>query len=220
MLYKVLSADGSACNGGGGRWFLPKDNRPGKWMPLLPVAMCESGYHLVEAGGILDWITTDDNLIYCAEGKGKERVQGTKHCFAQARLVGKPLRWNAQIVRLFACDCAEHVLHIYERERPGDFRVRQAIEVSRRYAVGKATHTELVSARAVVRAAARAAAKDAVRAAARAAAWDAPWGAAWDTPWGAARDAAWDATGDAARVTEREWQTARLLQLLTGEVQP
>jgi hypothetical protein len=74
-----------------------------------------------------------------------------------------------KLARLFACDCAERVLPIFERRYPDDKRPRTCIEVSRRYAIGQATDQE----RDAARAAARAAARDA----ARAAAWDAAWDA-------------------------------------------
>src|SRR5262245_50870359 len=45
--------------------------------------------------------------------------------------------------RLFACDCAEHVLPYFERFQPLDKRPRKAIEVARRYAFGKASREEL-----------------------------------------------------------------------------
>jgi hypothetical protein len=45
--------------------------------------------------------------------------------------------------RLFACDCAEHLLPYFERLSPLDKRTRIAIEVARRYAVGKASPDEL-----------------------------------------------------------------------------
>ena len=61
-------------------------------------------------------------------------------------------------LRLFACDCAEMVLPIFERHYPDDKRPRNSIEVARRFAEGKATDEE--------------------RAAARAAAWAAAWAAA------------------------------------------
>ena len=79
-------------------------------------------------------------------------------------------------LRLFACDCAERVLHIYERDNTSK-APRQAIKVARRFANGKATKKELAAARA----AARDAAWDALDAA-RAAAWaaaDAAGAAAW-----------------------------------------
>lgn len=49
-------------------------------------------------------------------------------------------------VRLFACDIAERVLHIFEKEYPDDGRLRRALEVSRKFAKGKATKEELVAA--------------------------------------------------------------------------
>ena len=65
--------------------------------------------------------------------------------------------------RLWACDCAERVLPIFESDRPGDLRPRDAIRASRRYARGEIG----------------AAARDAAWAAAGAAAWDAAGAAAW-----------------------------------------
>lgn len=82
-----------------------------------------------------------------------------------------------RLARLFACDCAESVLHIYERDYPNDNRPREAIRVSRAYALGEA--------------------RDAAWAAASAAAWDAAWAAARaaasDVAWAAARAATSDA---------------------------
>lgn len=48
-----------------------------------------------------------------------------------------------RISRLFACDCAESVLNLFEAKNPYDFRPRNAIEVARRYALGEATEDEL-----------------------------------------------------------------------------
>jgi hypothetical protein len=100
-------------------------------------------------------------------------------------------------VRLFACDVAEGVLYLFEKQYPDDKRPRQAIETARRYALGKATKEELDAAMvaawdardAAAKAAARAAAWAAVMAAAKVAARD-----AW-----AAGAAAGDVAGDAAR---------------------
>jgi hypothetical protein len=117
--------------------------------------------------------------------------------------------------RLFACDCAERVLPIYEEQHPGDSRPREAIEVARRFARGKATQKELRVAGAAACAAARAA-------------WAADWAAARAayaaeavayTTCAAAEAAAWaaDAVAWAARVAraaaravEREWQLERV----------
>ena len=117
----------------------------------------------------------------------------------------KGLKLDEKGLRLFACECAEEVLLIYEREYPKDSRPRKAIETARRYANGEATLEELDAAKdaawAAARDAARAAAWDAARDAARAAeaaAWDAARAAAWDAARDAARAATWDAARDAA----------------------
>ena len=98
-----------------------------------------------------------------------------------------------RLSKLFACDCADHVVHIYEKQYSEDNRPRNAIEVSRKYIDGRATETE------------RAASWDASRAASLAASRAASSAASW-----AARAASWDA--------EREWQTQRLKELLEGGV--
>ena len=90
------------------------------------------------------------------------------------------------VARLFAVGCVEAVLPIYERQHPGCFRPRYAMEVACQFAHGEATHDDL--------------------AAALAAAWAAAGAAAWD----AARDAAWDA----ARAAAGDAQTALLRRLL------
>ena len=98
-------------------------------------------------------------------------------------------------IRLFACDCAEHVLHIYEAKNPNDPTVRKCIEVARRYAAGEATSEEMTAAWDAADAAARDA--DTARAAANAAAW------------AAARTADWDA--------ERNYQEFLIRKLIEGE---
>jgi len=104
-----------------------------------------------------------------------------------------------KLLRLFACDCAEHVLPIFEKKYPNDVRVRDCISVARRYANGQATAEE----------------RDAAWAAARDAAWAAA--AAEDAAWAAARDAAWGAwAAPAARAAETKWQTDRLREMLVN----
>jgi hypothetical protein len=43
---------------------------------------------------------------------------------------------------VWAADCAEHVLHFFERVRPGDDRPRRAIELARAWARGEITMTQ------------------------------------------------------------------------------
>jgi len=115
-------------------------------------------------------------------------------------------------IRLLACDFAEHTLLIFEAEYPNNKQPRQTIEISRKFAEGKATQRELAAARDAAWAAAWDAGRDAAWDAARDAAWAAAWAAAWD----AARDAAWDAAWDAARDAERQWQEQKFREMLNN----
>jgi hypothetical protein len=106
-------------------------------------------------------------------------------------------------LRGFACDCAERVLPLFEKQHPDDTRPRVAIETARRYARGEATEEELAAAEAAAGAAwAAAGAAGAAGAAARAAA-------------RAAASAARAAAGAAAGCAERQWQADRLRALYT-----
>ena len=212
LLYKVLGAGGSPCHGGHGTWRLPANGQPGQWMPLIQGKLipCERGYHLCRPQDLLHWLGP---ALYEAEYQGERIDSGTKVVVRRARLLRCLSTWNEVSARLFACDCAEHVLPLFEHRVPGDDRVRRCIEVARRYACIKATSEELAAARAAARDAAWDAAGDAGDAAwdaARAAAGAAAWAAARDAAWDAARDAAWAAAGAA----EREWQREVLMGYL------
>ena len=147
----------------------------------------------------------------------------------------KGLKLDEKGLRLFACECAEQLLPIYEKAYPKDDRPRRAIETARRYANGEATLEELDAARD----AAEDAAWDAARAAAEAPAWASAWAAArdaaeaaaWAAAWAAARDAAeaaawasaWDAAEAAARAAARAKQADLLRKHLGNpfeEVKP
>jgi hypothetical protein len=138
-----------------------------------------------------------------------------------------------RLARHFQAWCAEQVLHLFERERPNDKRVRHQIAT---LINDRADAAARAAARAAAGAAARASARAAARAAraagaaalaARDAAWaamDAAWAAgdagaagaaratAWATAW-AAMDAAWAAR--AARAA-RAAQERQLRAMLTG----
>jgi hypothetical protein len=110
-----------------------------------------------------------------------------------------------RLARHFQAWCAEQVLHLFERERPNDKRVRHQIAT-------------LINDRAD--AAARDAARDAAWDAARDAwaaggAWAAR-AAAWGAARAAARDAAWAAARDAAMDAARAAQERQLRAMLTG----
>ena len=115
-------------------------------------------------------------------------------------------------IRLFAADCAESVLHIYEDAHPGDDRPRKAIEAARRYANGEISAEELEEARAAAGAAARKAAWYVAGYAALAAR-NAAWAAGYARK--AAENAAWDALGAReARAAEIEKQKELLLKYI------
>ena len=208
-LYKVLGSDDRPCHGGYGEYSLPHDGQPGKWMPPIEGALapCKNGYHLCTIEQLPHWL---DAHIYEAEGRGDHIECDDKIVYREVRLLRKCDGWNKRTARLFACDCAEHVLSIFERQCSDDDRPRRAIETARRYANCQATHDEL--------AAAGAAAWDAAGTTAWAAAWDAAgaaaWAAAWDAAGAAAWDAAWAAAGAAAGTDERQWQAERLAEVL------
>jgi hypothetical protein len=235
--YKVLGEHGETYHGGTGKWYRPHGKRPGKWMPEVKgtVECCQRGYHLITASQLIEWL---GSTLWVAEGRGDTDIEPDKTAFRQARLLSKVEVWNDRTARIFACDCAERVLPLFEKRYPNDRRPRTAIEVARKFADGKASKAELVAARDAAWDAARDAAwdaaSDAASDAARAAAWDAARDAARAAAWAAARaaardaarDAAWDAASDAAWAAaraaardaawaaERKWQTTHLCEML------
>src|SRR5690348_552706 len=135
-LYKFLTADGTGPYSGQ-QWALPTDDAPGEWMPAIKGALvvCENGYHLCRERDVVWWV---DTALYEAEYDGERVDAADKIVVRRARLLRRVAAWNERTMRLVACDCAEHVLGLFERRRPGDGRPRQAIAVVRRYANGEA----------------------------------------------------------------------------------
>jgi len=77
------------------------------------------------------------------------------------------------LLAVWAADCAEHVLHLFEETRPKDERPRRAIEMARAWARGEVAWTEARTAAFAANAAARdlkGAAREAAHAAGQAAA--------------------------------------------------
>ncbi len=212
--YKVLDKDGCSCYGGNIKWSLPKRSEdgtwtPGEWMPEIEGELkpCRNGYHVVTLEQLPNWL---GERIFEVE-VGKEILpDDDKSVVRTCRLTRECAGWNERTARLFACDCAEHVLSLYEAKYPDDRRPRKAIEVARRYAEGTATREELAAARDAAREAAWAAAG-----AAREAAWAARDAAeaAWEAAWAAEGAAA----GAAARAAEQQWQVERLGKILEVE---
>jgi hypothetical protein len=216
MFYKFLTAAG---RGPYSRfaWPLPTQNLDGSWTPGAwvtaegPLVVCANGIHLCREGDLLEWLQA---RLFEIEGDGVELIEANhKVVVRRARLVREIITWNERTARLFACDCAEIVLPLWEAWAPDDARPRETLAVARRYARGETTTEELATAWTATWATSRDgigdAAWDAARGAARlpdlaatkdaagAAVWAAAW-AAWDAAWatGAAR-AAWAATGAA-----------------------
>jgi len=165
--YKVLNTDGSSYHGGTGVWSLPHDGQPGEWMPKLDadrLELCVYGYHYVTLEHLPQWIGT---AIWTVEIRGQHIDGDDKSVTQQARLLVRQ-NWDERIARLYAADCAEHVLPFWEHKYPNDIRPRACIETARKFANGEATREELHAAWAAADAAAWAAAY-AARAAADAA---------------------------------------------------
>jgi hypothetical protein len=191
--YKVLNVGNRSCNGGSPDlvWSLPVQNpdgswTPGEWMPEVKgkLELCANGYHLTDTEHLLGWLNA---TIYEAE-PSKGMIPGDGKIVCRSVRLLKKMLWDDRIAHLFACDCAERVISIYEKDNPDDKRPRHAIEVARLFAEGKANDSELAAAWAAARAAAR------------------------DAAWAAARAAAWDAARDA----EYKWQIKRLTRYLEG----
>jgi len=137
--YKVLKNDGSCCNGGSGKWYLPKKLKdgtwkPGKWMPEIVGILepCENGYHICRPRDLVKWL---DEAIFEVEYDGMI-VKDNKCVVRKARLLSKCEGWNDKTARLFAADCAEHVLHICEDKHPNDDQSRKVTQAARDYING------------------------------------------------------------------------------------
>jgi hypothetical protein len=206
-------------------WPKPKGGKPGRWVKAEgDLQVCRNGIHAVRLDvGALDWLNAQAWVIEMA---GKVRYDETerKYVARKGRLVRRVDGWDEKAQRLFAAECAEHVLPIFEKRYPDDKRPHEAIEAARRFAryPTEKNRERMDAAGDAASAAARDAAGPAARAAAGDAAWDAAWEAAGPAAGLAARDAAWDAAsaaasaaaGPAARpaawAAERAWQVERL----------
>lgn len=170
-LYKFLNDDHTGtCSGK--PW--PVKNGRTRWLKCKgELVLCENGYHGCEEKDLIEWGLPN---LYVMEARGEILRGDDKVCCREVRLIRKVKTWNEKTQRLFAADCAEHVLHSFEVKYPDDNRPRVAIETARKYARGEASDEELR--------------------AATDAAWDAAEATAWDAA--EATDAAWDAADAAA----------------------
>ena len=183
------------------------------------IVLCQSGYHssptLWDAFGYARGPVACLVEISKPVGSDGTKTAGNRKSISKTRKLLECRNIEREL-RLFAADCAEHVLHIFEREYPNDKRPRLAIQAARDFVNGKID----------------AAARDAAKEAARDAAWDGRTerrtgrrmghrtggrtgrrmgrrtGAARDAARAAARDAAWDAA--------RKWQRDHFNQMFDG----
>ena len=185
--------------------------KSGSWLPELTgdLVLCKNGYHFCMIKDFAKWISTE---LYSVEVRGDVLSCDDKSCARSIKMT-RIESWNERTARLFAADCAEHVLHIFEDAIPGDTRPRDAIAAARSFANGEID----------------AAASDAAGDAAWCAASDTPSGAtsaaassaASDAAWAAARAASSAAASAAARAAasdaEKEWQLERFMYYIGGE---
>jgi hypothetical protein len=211
-LYKVLRTDGRCYNGGVGSWPVP-NGQPGAWVEATgKLKPCVNGLHLCRHDDLIHWLGP---AIFTAEYDGDECVtDGNKIVVRKARLLARLETWNETTMVLFAADCAEAVLHLFEDRFPGDDRPRKAIEAARACSRGEIDAAEAAGA------AWAAGAAEAAGAARAAEAAEAAWAArAAEAAWapraaGAAEaaEAAWAAEAAGAA----EAQTALLFDYLEG----
>jgi len=200
--YKWLDKN-DRCNGGKFAWPLPKDGEPGDWVEVTGkmVACSPSALHACRVQDLGTWVSDGD--LFEIEMDKPQVARGDDKVISQKARLLRRIPCSDKIKRLWACDMAEDVLPIFEREYPDDMRPRNAIQAGRDYADGKIT----AAARDAAWAAAWAAARAAAWGAAGDAAWDAAWAAAGAAAWAAAGAAAWDAAWDAAGAAA--WAAAR-----------
>ena len=134
-LYKVLASGQKSCNGGDAQWI------PGEWMPSIEeIEPCKSGYHLCRRQDLIHWLNEE---IWEAEYQGEMIIDDNKIVVQQARITKRIDTWNERTARLFAADCAENVLYVWEKKYPDNKTPHNAILAARSYANGKIDYKEL-----------------------------------------------------------------------------
>ena len=192
--YKFLNEDGRTPQQGY-LWHLPGTGHgpqdTGAWLPTLwgKLEHCKRGYHVVTLDQAPQWLAP---VMWEVDVWGEINRREDKCVVSNARLSRKIDLWNERTQRIFAADCAEHVLHYWTAKYPDDDRPAKAIQAARDYAEGRIT-------------------KDAANAAANAAAYAAANAAAFAAA--NAANAAADAAADAANA-ERKWQVEHLREML------
>lgn len=224
--YTVLDAARRPCHGGAQ---LPE---PGIWREIRSYAP-ECLIWLCRREDIVRWLGP---TIWEVEAEEADVHGDQNKVFCRrARLVRRIDTWDERTARLFAADCAERVLHIYEARYPDDGRPRDAIAAARAGAdvteaaeaawdAARSASAEWAASRRRYRSA-ESAEGQAAAAAARAADTEPTWSAsiaachAARATFAAARDSAplsLGGEGTAAQEAERLWQTETLFAYLSA----
>ena len=102
---------------------------------------CSSGIHACTLAQLPAWL----NEVICPildASEDRNTDHADKVVFRWA-VLGEPFpTWNETTARLFAADCAEHVLPIFGKLQPDDDRPCRAIEAARAFARGQITADE------------------------------------------------------------------------------
>ena len=117
-------------------WRRPSDQGPGDWMPAFEGELepWENSYPLCR--GARQLLKKLGPEIYQAEVDG-EVIEGEDLIHARrVRLLAKTA-WDERAARLFAIDCAERVLPIYEKVNPQDDRPRRGLAAARAFVDGE-----------------------------------------------------------------------------------
>ena len=122
------------------------------------IVPCERGFHA--SPSLWQALPYAPGPVACLVELGGTVIEhnGDKYAASSRKLIAA-VNIDSEL-RLFAADCAERVLYLFERERPNDERPRKAIQAARDFAEGKAADAAM-------------AAMAAASAAASGAAWDA-----------------------------------------------
>ena len=229
----TITAYWFACEDEQGRAYSP--NKPDeKWRigqrrtlkgEIIP---CQYGYHA--SPSLWDALRYAPGALACkVELSGTIVPHGDDKYAASTRKLVAAVNVEREL-RLFAADCAEHVLYLFEEKYPDDDRPRKAIQAARDFANGlitaaNAAYAAYAANAAVVANAANAYAANAAAAAAAAAAADASYAAAYaiNAAYAGRYAASHAATAHAGRSAEKEWQREQFEQRfghIFDEVQP
>jgi hypothetical protein len=218
-LYKVLPHNMPATLLDCG-WPLPTPEGPGDWMPAVEgeLVLFENGYDLCRPQ---DLVRCLGPTMFEAEFQGDSLECEHRLQVRQARLIRSVERWTQRTAVLFAADCAERVVPLYESRRTGQSWPRDALAMARRSICGETNVVQMTGASNLAKAvkdAEAVARKDPVTYAVwKAIRWTC-YAAIWDrAPHAArfAREAVEAAAGEdreAALLAELAWQTGRLFE--------